>query len=863
VLLIEFAPIFPDHVLLLLSGSIYSVPVMNEYIKERRQRRDLKHGEDEYNYNGGDNISTSANQRQGNKLSLKPAVFCLSSSMPLIIAGILYTWSPYKLHILHVFLLPVIILLLSILWTPEIQLDFYRSSDRRMDSRQKTSFMYAIVKIVAIPLCISVVLLTRFKDLRSLYFFDFIRYGFEQLLHFRIYIHVIVISFAGLLTIFTGILCAKMRLTTTGMLLPSMMSIPTVIGLNIMLCLSTEGGYCYDPSFWFISSTILAAIVWFLPLLLYGSIFTRPSDILLKPFQEIFLQFTWTPFFTDQYLILNYHSDGFGSKLCEVSGDLEVAKSKSKVFICTTMFNEKEIEMKRLLLSLNNLAKSSRLQHVYLEAHIFMDNGSRDNILNKNSLILLSLIKCLDGVKVNSLKQYLTPYGIQMSWTLRNDFQLFVHFKDCLKFKAKKRWSQVMYMNYILNYRCKVAKNESYRREYSYEKCLTNMKFSSYQHIPYGGISQPNDTCVKLHKEYENYSGKHIRNKKRQQPNHSSILKMELRKLRNLLKVGNEEVYENIEACLSKNKIRSSGIDHSKLPIIQTISNVIDLLNKRLHPRYMTTNYELPFQITAEESSSEESGIQSIPYTISENELEFSRGFTPGEDILDASENEAESTDVSSLYDDQIVTSDETLNKHAERTSPGSDTPLADNRTQDLSSDDQNSSSVDKNVSFPIISPLIACPGKSASASCVNLPNPICKYSFDLTPKHIRTEKPFQKGYVQYDVKTMNRKTKQSENKRSYQTTSSTTSPSSSSINTISSNIASDILQGNNYDEYTYILATDADMEFDDKSLSRLIDLCNRDKNVGGACGRTSPVGHINTPVVWYQKFEYAKGKSG
>uniref|UniRef100_A0A0L8HFA0 chitin synthase n=1 Tax=Octopus bimaculoides TaxID=37653 RepID=A0A0L8HFA0_OCTBM len=48
-------------------------------------------------------------------------------------------------------------------------------------------------------------------------------------------------------------------------------------------------------------------------------------------------------------------------------------------------------------------------------------------------------------------------------------------------------------------------------------------------------------------------------------------------------------------------------------------------------------------------------------------------------------------------------------------------------------------------------------------------------------------------------------------------------------------------------------------MEFDDKSLVRLIDLCNRDKNIGGACGRTSPKGHCNTPVVWYQKFEYAK----
>ena len=62
------------------------------------------------------------------------------------------------------------------------------------------------------------------------------------------------------------------------------------------------------------------------------------------------------------------------------------------------------------------------------------------------------------------------------------------------------------------------------------------------------------------------------------------------------------------------------------------------------------------------------------------------------------------------------------------------------------------------------------------------------------------------------------------------------------------------------FDDNTYILATDADMEFNADSVHSLLDLCNHDNRVGGACGRTHPIGQRIGPMVWYQKFEYAKG---
>nr|XP_039248820.1 uncharacterized protein LOC120326565 [Styela clava] len=62
-----------------------------------------------------------------------------------------------------------------------------------------------------------------------------------------------------------------------------------------------------------------------------------------------------------------------------------------------------------------------------------------------------------------------------------------------------------------------------------------------------------------------------------------------------------------------------------------------------------------------------------------------------------------------------------------------------------------------------------------------------------------------------------------------------------------------------NFDlENTYLLALDGDVDFQPTSLTTLLDLMKRDKNLGAACGRIHPIG--SGPVVWFQKFEYAVG---
>ena len=46
-----------------------------------------------------------------------------------------------------------------------------------------------------------------------------------------------------------------------------------------------------------------------------------------------------------------------------------------------------------------------------------------------------------------------TPYGCQFRCDIEGTMPIYIHIKDNLKVKSKKRWSQVMYMNYVLNFR--------------------------------------------------------------------------------------------------------------------------------------------------------------------------------------------------------------------------------------------------------------------------------------------------------------------------------------------------------------------------------------------------------------------------
>ncbi|XP_070177796.1 chitin synthase chs-2-like [Littorina saxatilis] len=98
------------------------------------------------------------------------------------------------------------------------------------------------------------------------------------------------------------------------------------------------------------------------------------------------------------------------------------------------------------------------------EAHIFFDDAmqmSEDGLHLPNDFVT-SLMECLDDAvsavheRPTSLGDPVrtpTPYGGRLTWVLPGGTPLVVHLKDKNKIRHKKRWSQVMYMYYLLGYK--------------------------------------------------------------------------------------------------------------------------------------------------------------------------------------------------------------------------------------------------------------------------------------------------------------------------------------------------------------------------------------------------------------------------
>lgn len=79
----------------------------------------------------------------------------------------------------------------------------------------------------------------------------------------------------------------------------------------------------------------------------------------------------------------------------------------------------------------------------------------------------LSHISFLSRIVYNSTKELepptisITPYGAQMIWeTPLKKKKIVVHMKDKTKVRRRKRWSQIMYLYYLLTYKIKLETNQ-------------------------------------------------------------------------------------------------------------------------------------------------------------------------------------------------------------------------------------------------------------------------------------------------------------------------------------------------------------------------------------------------------------------
>lgn len=133
--------------------------------------------------------------------------------------------------------------------------------------------------------------------------------------------------------------------------------------------------------------------------------------------------------YLEQYLLMNRRS-----RASDEEDVIQRNLSRNvKVFICTTMYHEADYEMKQLLESIHEMDNNKTKAKRHYESHVFFDGGVRGDVLTDYALQLASLVEETLNIQLSSCYKVMTPYGIQLKWTLPGGMEFTIHLKDNTK----------------------------------------------------------------------------------------------------------------------------------------------------------------------------------------------------------------------------------------------------------------------------------------------------------------------------------------------------------------------------------------------------------------------------------------------
>ena len=287
----------------------------------------------------------------------------------------------------------------------------------------------------------------------------------------RFLVQILTTFFAYL---FVWISCT-MTLHWSGLALPLILSTPFSVALYYIQIpiLATHQDYFilfprYNPQDAFQgvypAAPLIASALWFGEILAIGYYLWTRSNIILARDTDMFLIPYYDGVFLEQQIMLNRQTTkGKNSQTAYRLQDSPAQRPPRTIFICSTMYRENDIEMSQMLTSIYRVARYYKKQQNEnpdfadkFESHIFFDGAINGTQLTHFALQLVSLLEDVINVKLANCRKEETPYGYRLTWFLCdniNGMPFTIHMKDNLKVRNKKRWSQVMYMNYVINYR--------------------------------------------------------------------------------------------------------------------------------------------------------------------------------------------------------------------------------------------------------------------------------------------------------------------------------------------------------------------------------------------------------------------------
>ncbi|XP_059209388.1 chitin synthase 1 [Centropristis striata] len=186
---------------------------------------------------------------------------------------------------------------------------------------------------------------------------------------------------------------------------------------------------------------------------------------------QLFVRRLYESAFIDLSLLLNTKMKLPGAKNQENHDDIQ----NCVIYLCATMWHETYDEMLKILTSMFRLdryrgdPKEEHNDCFDFECHIYVDDaymtekGTEKRLVNSYVTDLIHVVievyRVFTNKEPDDVSIIEAPYGGRLMCVMPEGNMLYIHLKDKGLIRNKKRWSQIMYMYYLLGWKGYIVKN--------------------------------------------------------------------------------------------------------------------------------------------------------------------------------------------------------------------------------------------------------------------------------------------------------------------------------------------------------------------------------------------------------------------